>query len=284
MFDLEQAVADWRKQMLSAGIKSPVPLEELELHCKCQETASRQVKLGLASQDAFNPADQKIGEALHLKVEFNKANTPPETRLVTLAGAACFVVALFFSLWTLPFLFHHETGVLAKISGLAAVAITILSWGFSHKFLPVIRNPSARTAAGLACWLGCVVGMLLFAIYFTALYDVASRRKSNGLSGQLIAVFLWGWTVWQVGRSGRRQPRIGKSRRQKHRPLCLTSNNPSQRLAATDARRRNQSAGAAGGTGNSSAREEIELAGIERSGNDCTGRHLKTAVEQMGKD
>ncbi len=30
MFDLENAIADWRRQMLAAGIQTPVPLEELE--------------------------------------------------------------------------------------------------------------------------------------------------------------------------------------------------------------------------------------------------------------
>ena len=34
MFGLEQAIADWRQQMLAAGIKTPVPLEELEIHLR----------------------------------------------------------------------------------------------------------------------------------------------------------------------------------------------------------------------------------------------------------
>jgi hypothetical protein len=34
MFNLEQAIADWRQQMLAAGIKTPVPLEELENHLR----------------------------------------------------------------------------------------------------------------------------------------------------------------------------------------------------------------------------------------------------------
>ena len=33
MFDLEQAIAGWRRQMQAAGIKTPVPLEELEYIC-----------------------------------------------------------------------------------------------------------------------------------------------------------------------------------------------------------------------------------------------------------
>ncbi len=34
MFNLEQAIADWRRQMLAVGIKTPVPLEELEIHLR----------------------------------------------------------------------------------------------------------------------------------------------------------------------------------------------------------------------------------------------------------
>ena len=34
MFDLEQAIAGWRRQMLAAGIQSPVPLEELGIHLR----------------------------------------------------------------------------------------------------------------------------------------------------------------------------------------------------------------------------------------------------------
>jgi len=30
MFNLEQSIADWRRQMIAGGIKTPVPLEELE--------------------------------------------------------------------------------------------------------------------------------------------------------------------------------------------------------------------------------------------------------------
>ncbi len=44
MFDLEESIADWRKQMLAAGIKSPVPPEELEIHLR--EEIERQMQPG----------------------------------------------------------------------------------------------------------------------------------------------------------------------------------------------------------------------------------------------
>jgi hypothetical protein len=71
MFDLEQSIADWRKQMLAAGIKSPVPLDELEIHLR--EEIERQMKSGLSEQEIFNSAVQKIGQAGLLKTEFKKA-------------------------------------------------------------------------------------------------------------------------------------------------------------------------------------------------------------------
>jgi hypothetical protein len=72
MPDLEKSIAEWRRQMLAAGIKSPVPLEELEIHLR--EEIEQQMKSGLSEQDAFNSTVQKIGEAGLLKTEFKKAS------------------------------------------------------------------------------------------------------------------------------------------------------------------------------------------------------------------
>ena len=70
MFDLEQAISEWRKQMLNAGIKTPVPLEELEIHLR--EDIERQVQAGFSEENAFNSAIWKIGPACVLKSEFKK--------------------------------------------------------------------------------------------------------------------------------------------------------------------------------------------------------------------
>jgi hypothetical protein len=70
MFDLEKSISEWRQQMLTAGIKTPVPLEELEIHLR--ESVEQQMKSGLNEQEAFNSAVQKIGRAQVLKSEFKK--------------------------------------------------------------------------------------------------------------------------------------------------------------------------------------------------------------------
>src|SRR5580698_4347240 len=76
MFNLEQAIADWRRQMLAAGIKTPVPLEELESHLR--EEIERQTKSGLNEAEAFNCAVQKIGEVQVIQNEFKKVEATKE--------------------------------------------------------------------------------------------------------------------------------------------------------------------------------------------------------------
>lgn len=58
--------------MLAAGVKSPVPLDELESHLR--EETEQKVKSGLSEIEAFNTAVQNIGHASLLKAEFKKTH------------------------------------------------------------------------------------------------------------------------------------------------------------------------------------------------------------------
>jgi leader peptidase (prepilin peptidase)/N-methyltransferase len=80
MFNLEQAIAGWRKQMLAAGIKTPVPLDELESHLR--EDVEERIRSGTSVEQAFEAAAQRIGEANMLQVEFKKVENliPPFQR------------------------------------------------------------------------------------------------------------------------------------------------------------------------------------------------------------
>ena len=71
MFDLEKSIADWRRQLLAAGIKTPVPLEELESHLR--EEIERQAKSGLDEQKAFEISVQRVGQPKVLNSEFKKS-------------------------------------------------------------------------------------------------------------------------------------------------------------------------------------------------------------------
>ena len=88
MFDLEKAIADWRKQMLAAGIQTPAPLEELEIHLR--EEIEMQMKSGLSEQEVFNAAVLQIGQTDVLKTEFAKVRGTIcerfKQRICTLAG------------------------------------------------------------------------------------------------------------------------------------------------------------------------------------------------------
>jgi hypothetical protein len=94
MFDLEQSIADWQRQMLAAGIQTPVPLAELESHFR--DEIERQAKSGLSAQQAFGIAARKIGQVPELKSEFKKVGVPMEKqKILKRAGVICVAIALF---------------------------------------------------------------------------------------------------------------------------------------------------------------------------------------------
>ena len=70
MFNLETKISEWRRQMLAAGMASPVPLDELEAHLR--EEFEQLSKTGCAEAEAFERAVQKIGKAPVIQGEFKK--------------------------------------------------------------------------------------------------------------------------------------------------------------------------------------------------------------------
>jgi hypothetical protein len=191
MFDLEQSLAEWRKQMLAAGIKTPVPLEELESHLR--EDIAQQMQSGLSAQQAFGIAVKKIGQALELKREFKKTSAPMEMQeVIKLAGVICFAVALFCQLLSCPafglVVFAHGLSPLA-VWGIT-VAATVLSWKYNHKLLPVIRNQPLRRAVGIVCYVGCLL-WIRFVLF----------HLPTGATGSIFLIlFLFGseWTVMAI--------------------------------------------------------------------------------------
>jgi hypothetical protein len=70
MFDIEKSIAEWRRRMLAAGIKSPAPMEELEIHLR--EAVACQMRSGLDAPEAFETAVRQIGQTGALQTEFAK--------------------------------------------------------------------------------------------------------------------------------------------------------------------------------------------------------------------
>jgi hypothetical protein len=107
MFNLEEAIAEWRRQMLAAGIKTPVPLEELESHLR--EDVERQIQAGLDAREAFENSVRKIGPAGMLKHEFKKVCRANGQSWVWFANFGL-VVTLMLNLVAL-FVFHKSSSV-----------------------------------------------------------------------------------------------------------------------------------------------------------------------------
>ena len=95
MFNLEEKITEWRKQMLAAGIQSPVPLEELENHLR--EEIERQVQSGLNAHEAFEVSAQLIGRAGKINNEFQKAGkakAKKQQSIIVLVG--CFIMGFIY--------------------------------------------------------------------------------------------------------------------------------------------------------------------------------------------
>ena len=150
MFDLEPAIAGWRRQMLAAGIKTPVPLEELEGHLRAD--IERQMKSGFDVQRAFETAAQTIGKANMLKNEFEKVGATKGarnlTRYRTIMLGCLGVESLFWATCLLSKIWHFsEITSAQQISGLVAVVGMVLLAGIGllgHGPVPVILRRRMR--------------------------------------------------------------------------------------------------------------------------------------------
>jgi hypothetical protein len=161
MFDLEKSIAEWRKQMLAAGIKTPVPLEELEIHLR--EDIERQMKSGMDAQQAFEMTALQIGQAKELKYEFAKDSRLAsflEIELIkkewdlkwgTVLHAVIFtgIFVAFVGMVLFKKAGFSEATPVERISSLAAAFVSYLFlnsglWGY--RFFPVISSNRVRLA------------------------------------------------------------------------------------------------------------------------------------------
>lgn len=71
MFDLEQAISEWRGQLASKGLSSPDVLDELESHLR--DDIEQQMRSEISEAQAFQNAIHDVGQPTLLKTEFAKA-------------------------------------------------------------------------------------------------------------------------------------------------------------------------------------------------------------------
>ena len=164
MFDREQSIMDWRRQMLDAGIKTPAPLEELEIHLR--EDIERQMKSGLNEQKAFEIAVQEIGKANMLKNEFKKVNAVDKAQQRKRAGIIFAAIIGFYSLFITRLLLKNDFTFNERLWGFASVATMLLSvyvaWKILPRFFPVITSKTVQSALGI---IGSILGMGWFFVF-----------------------------------------------------------------------------------------------------------------------
>lgn len=149
MFDLEESIASWRRQMLAAGIETPGLLNELESHLR--EDIERQIKFGARASEAFRSAAKRIGSAEVVKMEFAKVRT---SWIEALMLSVCVVLVGFiflfggFTFWFMGFSIGEQALAYSALIVTLAVAC---GWRSSVSYLPVIRARRKRILVELAC-------------------------------------------------------------------------------------------------------------------------------------
>ena len=187
MLNLEQAIADWRKQMLAAGIKTPVPLEELESHLR--EDIEQQMQSGSNTEMAFESAAQKIGRVCALQTEFAKVGSVEnssrwERRLAVFISAGVVIPLGIYGLM------KNDMSLGWRLLGFADVVVIVLAvFGcrYINKSFPVIPNTRVRMAIGLSFGIFGMIGMVVFANFILPNYEFTE--------GQLVVVVLWAMTL-----------------------------------------------------------------------------------------
>ena len=186
MFDLEQSIANWRQQMLAAGIKTSGPLEELEIHLR--EEIERQMSAGFNAPEAFGIAVEHIGQANLLKQEFQKINHGDKMQKQRRVAAAAFAMILgVYAMVIIGVLLKMDLALDEQLSGFAAVAAMFLSvfvaWHILPRFLPVIGHKAVQSAIGL---IGGISGMVWFFAFVFLLLP-----RFDFTSGQLTVALCW---------------------------------------------------------------------------------------------
>ena len=143
MPDLEPQIAEWRLQMLNAGIKTPVPLEELESHLR--EDIDRRMKAGADILDAFEIAARRLGEAAVLEMEFKHVGATERKRMKRIVAILAALLGMVFGLsMVLPQLGQwSRTGVMRSLLFLL-LGVTLVLVGGSTAFYGIRTHRESR--------------------------------------------------------------------------------------------------------------------------------------------
>ena len=193
MPDFERSIADWRRQMLAAGIQTPVPLEELEIHLR--EEIGRQMESGFEPQAALAAAIKKIGLPIPLQAEFTKVDKKSRlteqyvVKVLVYATWFCLVLPLY--LYTFYKYDMNWAWRSAGIANIILVTLAILYCKQINTWFPVIPNRRVRLTIGISA---AVCGAAAMGIFMNFILPHFSLTM-----GQIVVAVLWGLTVMSIG-------------------------------------------------------------------------------------
>jgi len=184
MFNLDQAIAQWRQQMLDAGIKPPDVLDELETHLR--DDVERHTKLGKSTQQAFGIAAQNLGRFEALKNEFKKARSSSQTMEKLMIGICGAFVGFILLLSGLTVFLCFATWGERTVASTAVVSILLVAcgWRYGVPFLPVIADWRLRWGVGMTCIASGFIASSLFCGVILPHFEVSPDH-------QLPAIGLW---------------------------------------------------------------------------------------------
>jgi len=158
MLNLETAIAEWRRQMIAAGIKTPVPLEELESHLR--EDFEAQIRAGAVPERAFEIVTSQLGSPAALWQEFRKVGSAMPAWARKMNYTVCAVVSILCYTVGLTLLFnikmlHVPPGArdltfgerISLAGAILSTGLLLRVWMFLWRFLPVLPRPRTRVAA-----------------------------------------------------------------------------------------------------------------------------------------
>jgi hypothetical protein len=153
MFNLDQAIANWKRQLAASGLTQTQALDELESHLR--EEVQRQITSGKSPERAFEIAIARLGDPNALKNEFNKTR-PARGAMEKLRIAIALLLGAFVAfLGVAAFILCYST-LLDRLT-LAATVICILAiaryWPLAIPYLPAIPERKKRNTVSAVCML-----------------------------------------------------------------------------------------------------------------------------------
>jgi hypothetical protein len=145
MFDLEKAIAKWRKELTRSGLASPEVFEELESHLR--DEVESQLCAGLDPARAFENAVMKMGQAGSIKREFSKLGGDSGIGLRKLLALFCSLAAPLMLALVAWSIWDDEADRSGRIIGLLVVSMIscyVAALPFIYRYFPDPSKPRVR--------------------------------------------------------------------------------------------------------------------------------------------